>query len=85
MTHSDSTIPDGLQTLREQLTRDPNNLALRTKYFWLLHQKAKNLLAEGEAGLSIPIVLEMGTEFLGTEKSANAAGWAVQKILRVVR
>lgn len=85
MTLPETSIPDGLQNLRDQLTREPDNPSLRAKYFWSLHQRMKTLIEEGTIDQATSCVLEMGEYFLATDKAANAAGWSVHRILRAVR
>ncbi len=75
-------ISDGLQSLRDQLTQDPDNPSLRAKYFWTLHQNAKSKLEESSIPAAAACVLEMGRYFISTDKAANASGWLVHRILR---
>ena len=73
---------DGLENLRDQLSQEPDNLSLRAKYFWSLHQRAKSLIEENAVPLAASCALEMGRCFIATDKAANAMGWLVHRVLR---
>ena len=74
-----------LEQLRDQLKNDPENPGYRAKLFWSLHQEMKTEFEGGKLEKAAFCLLEMANYQPGTEKSANATGWAVHKILKSLR